>query len=157
MVEDDERLAGTPAAHTRLMQADWPHRLCPPVHGWGTFHLIVANRKAPSKAPVLPVMAITKFRISAPPGNLFTVRRDVLRQCGRTPAMTLRLRNEWERVMTNIVETLSDDELAQVAGGYGCAGNGPKGGYGDSYRLCNGVQQSSSSSSGLQHEPVHAS
>jgi len=48
MVEDDERLAGTPAARTRLMQADWPHRLAvsPPVHGWGTFHLIVANRSS---------------------------------------------------------------------------------------------------------------
>jgi bacteriocin-like protein len=59
--------------------------------------------------------------------------------------------------MTDIVETLSDDELAHVAGGYGCAGNTPKGGYGDNYRLCNGIQQSASSSSGLQHEPVHAS
>jgi hypothetical protein len=49
----------------------WPLRLAvsPLVHGRGTFHLIVANGNAPSKAPVLAVIAITKCRIWVRPSE----------------------------------------------------------------------------------------
>jgi hypothetical protein len=38
----------------------------------------------PMRVAIPPVMAITKCPIPTPPMNRFTVRRDVLRQCGRT-------------------------------------------------------------------------
>ena len=59
-------------------------------------------------------MAITKMSIGVPPVNLFTVRRDVLRQCGRTPAMVAGL---MEKIMSTATDELQDDELEVVTGG----------------------------------------
>ena len=71
------------------------------------------------------VMAITKMSIWVPPVNLFTGGgRDVLRQCGRTPAMVAGSRRRMIMSKTNsesreVRESreLTNDELAHVVGG----------------------------------------